>query len=88
MERPFVHSDLEPRPPVYQVTSDAAGDVLVSLGRDRLLRVWDLGTGTPLRALPVSSQDVPLTSANGVVACVVGERSRSFSVWATPSFPG
>ena len=88
MERPFVHSDLEPHPPVYQVTSDAAGDVLVSLGRDRLLRVWDLGTGTPLRALPVSSQDVPLTSANGVVACVVGERSRSFSVWATPSLPG
>lgn len=80
VERPFVHSDLEPHPPVYQVTSDVAGDVLVSLGRDRLLRVWDLGTGTPLRALPVSSQDVPLTSANGVVVCVVGERSRSFSV--------
>jgi len=85
VERPFVHSDLEPHPPVYQVTSDVAGDVLVSLGRDRLLRVWDLGTGTPLRALPVSSQDVPLTSTNGVVVCVVGERSRSFSVWATPN---
>jgi len=83
VERPFVHSDLEPHPPVYQAASDAASAVLVSLGRDRLLRVWDLRTGTPLRALPVPHQDAPLVTANGVVVCVGGDRGRSFLAWAS-----
>lgn len=84
VERPFVHSDLEPHPPVYQAASDAASGVLASLGRDRLLRVWDLRTGTPLRALPVPHQDAPLATARGVVVCVAGDRGRSFLAWATP----
>ena len=109
LERPFVHSDLEPHVPVYQLaacpegrTSGGPGfgfssgtgtgtgtgggpGVLVSVGRDRLLRLWDLRTGTPARCLPAAGNDVPVALGAGVLVAVDGLKGRAVSAWASAS---
>ena len=59
--------------------------VLVSVGRDRLLRLWDLRTGTPARCLPAAGNDVPVALGAGVLVAVDGLKGRAVSAWASAS---
>jgi hypothetical protein len=81
--RPFVHSEMDPHISVYRVVVDPARGVLCSVGKDRLLRIWDLRTGAIVRALPATSIDVPIAAGGGVLAIVCGDRGRSFRAWGT-----
>jgi hypothetical protein len=82
LERPFVHSDLDPHCAVYRLVVDTSQGVLYSLGKDRLLRVWDLHAATILRCLPAAATDAPVAAAGSCVAVVTGDRARAVKAWA------
>lgn len=85
VEQPFLHSDIEPHIPCYQLKVLPKEQVVFSIGKDRMLRVWDLNSGTAIRCLPSFSSDVPVAASNGVVVSVVGQRKesaiRAWAVW-------
>jgi len=81
--RPFVHSEMEPHIPVYRVLVDPVCGIVCSVGKDRLLRIWDLQTGAIIRGLAATSIDVPIAVGGGVLAIVCGDHDRSFRAWGT-----
>jgi hypothetical protein len=82
VEQPYLHSDMEPHIPCYQIKVLPSEKVVFSVGKDRLLRCWDMNSGTAIRCLPSVSSDVPVAASNGVVASVEGQRAESIRAWA------